>query len=218
MVVAVDGPGGVGKSTVSRRVAAALGLPYLNTGAYYRAAALAALEAGADLDDGAAAAAAVAARDYEFEDGTMLLDGDDVSEAIRTPRVTAASSRISTHPAVRELLVDRQRAWVAVHGGSGVVEGRDIGTVVFPEAEVKVFLDARPEVRAARRAQDREAKGADVGEILAQLESRDARDATRRASPLRAAEDAEVIDTSDLTIDEVVSKVLALVAAESPPA
>ena len=152
MVVAIDGPGGVGKSTVSRRVAAALGLPYLNTGAYYRAAALAALEAGVVLADAEAVGKAAAERESAFEGTTMLLDGRDVSEAIRTPEVTSASSRISTHQEVRALMVDRQRRWVAVHGGRGVVEGRDIGTVVFPDADAKVFLDARAEVRASRRS------------------------------------------------------------------
>ncbi len=212
-VVAIDGPGGVGKSTVARAVAAELGLPYLNTGAYYRAATVAAREAGVDLDDGGAVTAEVARHDFAFEDGAMLLDGRDVTEATRTPEVTAAVSVVSAHPGVRELMVAAQRDWLDHHGGRGVVEGRDIGTVVLPGAPVKVFLDARPEVRAARRAKDREARGFDAEAVLADLARRDRIDSTREASPLQVAGDAVVIDTSDLSIDEVVGRVLELAGA-----
>ena len=212
MVIAIDGPGGVGKSTVTRRVAAALGLPDLNTGAYYRAAALAAVRAGVDLGDDAAVAAAVAAGDFAYDDERMYLDGDDVSEAIRSPEVTAASSAVAALPDVRALMVAEQRRWVDAHAGHAVVEGRDIGTVVFPDAEVKVYLDARPEVRAARRAADREAAGVTASQVHADLATRDARDTGREVSPLRPADDAVIIDTSDLTIDEVVSMVLELAA------
>ncbi len=212
-VVAIDGPGGVGKSTVARRVAAELGLPYLNTGAYYRAATLAALDDDVDLEDGDAVAAAVARRDFAFEDGAMLLDGEDVSAATRTPEVTAAVSAVSAHPPVRRLMVAAQRHWMDRHGGRGVVEGRDIGTVVLPDAKVKVFLDARPEVRAARRAQDREARGVDAAAVQADLARRDRIDSTRETSPLQVADDAVVIDTSDLGIDDVVARVLELASA-----
>ncbi len=215
-VVAIDGPGGVGKSTVAREVAAALGLPYLNTGAYYRAATVAALDAALEIDDGPAVAAELARHDFAFEDGAMLLDGRDVSAATRTPDVTAAVSAVAAHPAVRELMVAAQRAWMDRHGGRGVVEGRDIGTVVLPDAPVKVFLDARPEVRAARRAKDREVRGVDEAAVQADLARRDRIDSTREASPLQVADDALVIDTSDLGIDEVVSRVLGL--ATRPPA
>ena len=213
MVIAIDGPGGVGKSTVTRRVAAALGIPELNTGAYYRAAALAAIEAGANLDDEAAVVGAIAHREFAYDDDTMYLDGRNVSVATRSPEVTAASSAIATLPGVRRLMVEQQRRWVEVHAGRAVAEGRDIGTVVFPDAAVKVFLDARPEVRAARRAADREVRGVAASQVHSDLATRDARDSEREASPLRPADDAVVIDTSDLTIDEVVSRVLELAAA-----
>ncbi len=212
-VVAIDGPGGVGKSTVARSVAAELGLPYLNTGAYYRAATVAALDAGIDVEDGPAVAAELARHDFAFEGGAMLLDGRDVSEAIRTPAVTAAVSAVSAHVQVRELMVAAQQHWMQQHGGRGVVEGRDIGTVVLPDAPVKVFLDARPEVRAARRAQDREARGVDAQAVQADLARRDRIDSTRKASPLQVAADAVVIDTSDLGVDEVVARVLELAGA-----
>ncbi len=212
-VVAIDGPGGVGKSTVSRRVAEALGLPYLNTGAYYRAATVAVLRSGLDPDDGPAVAAEVGRRAFSFEAGRMFLDGEDVTEATRTPEVTAAVSAVAAHPEVREHMVAAQQGWMAAHGGQGVVEGRDIGTVVLPDAPLKVFLDARPEVRAARRAADREARGVDAGAVQADLARRDRIDSTRDASPLVAADDAVEIDTSDLGIDEVVERVLDLAQA-----
>ena len=212
MVIAIDGPGGVGKSTVTHRVAAALGLPELNTGAYYRAAALAAVRAGVDLADEGAVVAVLTEREFAYDDATMLLDGEDVTEAVRTPEVTAASSAVAALPGVRTLMVAEQRRWVDAHAGRAVVEGRDIGTVVFPEAPVKVFLDARPEVRAARRAADRETAGVGAAQVRADLADRDERDSRREVSPLRPADDALVIDTSDLTIDEVVSRVLELAA------
>ena len=141
----------------------------------------------------------------------MFLDGRDVSVAIRSPEVTAASSAIAALSGVRRLMVAQQRRWVDVHASRAVVEGRDIGTVVFPDAAVKVFLDARPEVRAARRAADRETGGLGADRVHAELATRDARDSGREVSPLRPADDAVVVDTSDLTIDEVVSRVLELV-------
>lgn len=213
MVIAIDGPGGVGKSTVTRRVAAQRGLDYLDTGATYRAAALAALRSGVSLDDSEAVVAVVAGVAIEYRDGSVFLDGEDVSAAIRTPQVTAASSAVAAIAEVRALVVDMQRTWVDEHGGEAVVEGRDIGTVVFPSAAVKVFLTARPEVRAERRALDTEAHGADIDEVRAALDRRDRADSTREASPLRPAADAHVIDTSDLTLNEVVAQVLVLVDA-----
>ncbi len=149
-VIAIDGPAGSGKSTVARGVATALGLPTLDTGAMYRATALAALDAGVDLDDADAVAAVARTADITVERGVTTLDGTDVSGEIRGPRVTGAVSQVSSHPSVRAVLVDRQRAWVRQHGG-GVVEGRDIGTVVLPDAPLKVFITARDDVRAARR-------------------------------------------------------------------
>ncbi len=208
MVVAIDGPGGVGKSTVARSVANARGLGYLDTGATYRAAALAALRSGADLNDAPAVVDAVAAATIEYSKGIIYLDGVDVSHEIRSAAVTAASSRVAAIPEVRAVVVAMQREWAEIHGDEAVVEGRDIGTVVFPEAALKVFLTARPEVRAARRAGDPEAAGTAITEISAALEQRDHADSTRTTSPLRPADDAMVVDTSDMPLEEVISKVL----------
>jgi cytidylate kinase len=209
VVIAIDGPGGVGKSTVARRVASSRGLAYLDTGATYRAAALAALGMGADLADTAAVIEAVAAATIEYSNGSIFLDGEDVSAAIRTPEATAASSAVAAIPEVREIVVAMQRAWVETRTGKAVVEGRDIGTVVFPAAALKIFLTARPEVRAARRAGDPEADGAAVTEIRDALDKRDHADSTRNVSPLRPAPDALVIDTSDMPLDAVIARVLA---------
>jgi len=212
VVVTVDGPAGVGKSTVARGVAGALGLPVLDTGAFYRAAALAVLRAGTDPDDGPAVLEAVSCADLDFSDGEMLLDGEPVTEAIRDPTVARLASRISTMPDLRRVIVARQRAWVARRGGRAVVEGRDIGTVVFPEAPVKVFLTADAAERARRRARQDEAAGLTLEEIERQLRSRDHTDSTRAASPLRPADDAVIIDTTILTAEQVVAIVLGLVA------
>ncbi|MDP9400567.1 MAG: (d)CMP kinase [Actinomycetota bacterium] len=197
MVIAIDGPGGAGKSTVARAVAAALGFAYLDTGAMYRAVALAALR-------GAAAPA-----EARFELGErVLLDGEDVTAAIRTPEVSAQASRLAADPEVRRNLVARQREVLAL--GDHVAEGRDIGTVVVPEAEVKVFLTASPEERARRRAAE---LGADPEGVLRELRERDERDASRAASPLVPAPDAVRVDTTGLAVDEVVERIVALVGA-----
>ena len=213
MVVAIDGPGGVGKSTTARAVAAALELPYLDTGSTYRAATLAALRAGVALHDEAAVLEAVAACQIDYDGRGILLDGQPVSSDVRSQAVTAHVSEVSAHPAVRSHIVDIQRRWVEAHRGDAVVEGRDIGTVVFPDAPVKVFLTARPEVRAQRRAGDVESGSASVSDIAKDLERRDTADASRAASPMKAADDAVVIDTSDHTVDEVVADILTLVDA-----
>lgn len=213
MVVAIDGPSGVGKSTVSRAVAAALGVPYLDTGAYYRLATLVTLRSGGDPSDADAVLAALGGIDVDFADGHLLLDGIDVSADLRGAQVTAAVSAVAAHRSVRVAVVELQREWVARHGGHAVVEGRDIGTVVFPDAAVKVFLTADPEIRARRRAADPEAAGHTVEGILEQIERRDRADSSREASPLKAADDAVTIDTSDLTITQVVGRVLDLVGA-----
>jgi cytidylate kinase len=206
----MDGPAGTGKSTVSRMVADRLGIPRLDTGAFYRAAALAALRSGADLDDHAAVADLVARLQLDQVDDRMVMDGDDVSEEIRTQIVSEASSRVSTHPDVRGLLVVYQREWVARHDDRAVVEGRDIGSVVFPDATVKVYLDARPEVRAERRAAQ---TGEGYDQVLEELRARDGRDSTRQASPLTIPEGAVVVDTSDMAVEEVVDLVVGLAAA-----
>lgn len=207
-VVAIDGPAGSGKSTVARAVARALGLEVLDTGAMYRAVTLAVLAAGADPADPEACAAA--ARSVRIDLGArVVLDGRDVTEAIRGPEVTAAVSAVSAHPAVREVLVGHQRAWAEAHGGA-VVEGRDIGTVVFPQATLKVFLTASDEERARRRARDEAAadRTADVAAVQADLARRDRLDAGRAASPLVAAPDAVPVDSTDRTIDDVVRSIV----------
>jgi cytidylate kinase len=210
-VVAIDGPAGSGKSTVARGVATALGLPTLDTGAMYRAVALAALDAGVDLADGDAVAAIARTARVEVEGAITRLDGRDVSAEIRGPRVTAAVSQVSAHPAVRTVLVDRQRAWVAEHGG-GVVEGRDIGTVVLADAPLKVFITARDDVRAARRQRDEHAarRTVEVDDVRSALHRRDQADGTlgRATRPEDAAPDAVVIDTSDVSADEVIADVV----------
>ena len=209
-VVAIDGPAGSGKSTTARGVGLALGLPVLDTGAMYRAVALAALDAGIDLGDGPACADVAVRADVAVESATTTLDGIDVSARIRDPEVTAAVSQVAAHPGVREVLVARQRAWVERHGG-GVVEGRDIGTVVFPDARVKVYLIARDDERARRRRLDEAdaAREVDVEEVREALNRRDEVDAGRAASPLRAADDAFVVDTTEADVHEVVRRITA---------
>ena len=208
-VVAIDGPSGTGKTTVSRLVAARLGLPYLDTGAFYRAATHAAINAGIDIDDGEAIAALLAGLRLEQEHNRTFIDEVEVSEAIRSAEVTSKVSVVSAHPEVRAILVDRQREWVESHDGRAVVEGRDIGSVVFPDAEVKIYLDASAPVRADRRAiQD----GDDPETVLESIRQRDHIDSTRTTSPLTVADDARVIDTSDLNLDEVVDLIVDLVS------
>ncbi len=203
MVVAIDGPAGAGKSTVARGLAAALGFRYLDSGAMYRCVGLlalrspaadpAALAAGADIDPGGSGR-------------PVLLDGEDVSAAIRAPEVSEQASRVAAMPDVREALVAKQRALLGV--GDWVAEGRDIGTVVAPGAELKVYLDADPRERARRRAAE---LGTDEDRVLAEQTLRDERDRSREASPLRAASDAVTLDTTGSTIQEVVARLSALV-------
>lgn len=223
MIVAIDGPSGSGKSSVARAVARRCGLTYLDTGAMYRSVAHACLEAGVDPTDAEAVADVARAISIAFEsrgDGqTVIANGRDVTAQIRTPEVERAVSPVSANPAVREVMVALQRQMGAA--GDVVAEGRDIGTVVFPEAEVKVFLTASPAARARRRAvqrmggnlatnADATASEEEVGRVLADLERRDAYDSTRAASPLRPAPDAHHVDSSDLTFDEVVDLIVSL--------
>jgi CMP/dCMP kinase len=209
MVIAIDGPSGSGKSTVARAVAKELGLAVLDTGAMYRAITLAALEAQVVLDDAAACGAIARVSVITVEDGVTILDGHDVSAEIRGPLVTGAVSIVSAHPEVRAVLVAGQRAWVEQHGG-GVVEGRDIGTVVFPDAPVKAFLVASDDERARRRQRDEAAaaRAVAVDEVKAALDRRDAIDRGRSVSPLRAADDAIVIDTTHLDVESVVATIV----------
>jgi cytidylate kinase len=214
-VVAIDGPSGSGKSSVARAVAAELGLGVLDTGAMYRAVTLAALDAGLDLDDAGTLTDLAGRTRIEIESGgRVTLDGRDVSREIREPDVTAAVSTVSAHPGVRAVMVERQRDWVARRGG-GVVEGRDIGTVVFPEATLKVFLDASDAERARRRHLDEEAadRAVDVDAVRESLNIRDAKDSSRDVAPLRAADDALVIDTTGRSLADVTSEIVARVQA-----
>ena len=209
-MVTVDGPGGTGKSTVSRAVAERLGLPHLDTGAFYRAATLAALEAGVDLDDPVAIEEVIRKRSFRQELGSMYLDDQDVSELIRGEAVTLNVSKVSAHASIRALLVDYQRRWVNEHDDRAVVEGRDIGTVVLPDATIKIYLDARPEVRAQRRASQ---SGEALEAVLEDLYRRDRLDSTRETSPLTVPEDAIVVDSSDMEFEEVVAHIADLARA-----
>lgn len=215
MVIAMDGPSGVGKSTVSRKVADRLGLSYLDTGATYRAATLAVVQAGIDIGAEDAILNELAEHNIDYAESGIMLDREPVAVAVRSDEVTRNVSALSAHPRVRTVIVDMQRRWVQDQGGAAVVEGRDIGTVVFPDAPVKIFLTASPLVRARRRAGDAEAQGRTVEEIAAAIEARDHADSTRTASPLRPADDATVIDTSELSIEEVVESIISIVEGRS---
>lgn len=205
MVIAIDGPAGAGKSTVARGVAADLGITYLDSGAMYRCVALAALRRGADPDDATAAAAVAGETEITFRGDEVMLDGEDVSAAIRSPEVTAAASRVSVHPGVRDAMVARQRRLIA--SGAYVAEGRDIGTVVSPESPLKVFLTASDEERARRRAAQ---TGESQAEVLAAQRERDRRDTERELGALRAADDAVLIDTTGIGAREVVERIASL--------
>ncbi len=210
LVVAIDGPAGSGKSTVARAVAEALEVGHLDTGAMYRAVAWAALDRGIDVDDEAAVTAVAQSMDYRADGGVIAADGIDVTDAIRSDAVNGAVSVVAAHSGVRTVLRAWQRDWVRRHGG-GVAEGRDIGTVVFPDATLKVFLTATAVERARRRAAE-SGDGVDVQEVAASIERRDRLDSQRADSPLAEASDAVVVDTSELTVDEVVAKVQELLA------
>jgi cytidylate kinase len=205
MVIAIDGPAGAGKSTVARAVAVELGFTYLDSGAMYRCVALAALEAGVGLEDGEALGALAEGLEIGFDGPRVLLGERDVSGEIRTPEVSAAASRVSIHPRVRAAMVERQRRLITA--GRYVAEGRDIGTVVSPEAPLKIFLTASDEERARRRAAE---SGEHFEEVLEAQRRRDARDSEREHGALRAADDAFELDTTGLTLEEVVARLVAL--------
>jgi cytidylate kinase len=210
-IVAIDGPSGVGKTTTSKLVARALGIPHIDTGAMYRAVALAAMRAGIDTRDAAALEALASNARIEFIPGDpprVLLGGEDVTALIRTPEISMAASDVSAVPAVRRVLVRLQQELGRRNGG--VLEGRDIGTKVFPETPYKFFLTARPEIRARRRTDELLAKGqaADFETVLAEALARDEQDSTRQDSPLRYDRSYTVIDTSDLSIDQVVRRIV----------
>jgi CMP/dCMP kinase len=220
VVVAVDGPAGTGKSSVSRGLARTLRARYLDTGAMYRMVTLAVLRAGIDPADqaavGAAAAGVKLSVGFDPDEDCSYLDGEDVSSEIRGDEVTRAVSAVSSVPAVRTRLVELQRK-LAEGPGSVVVEGRDIGTVVLPEADVKIFLTASAETRARRRNDQNAAAGLpdDYEGVLADVRRRDHLDSTRAVSPLRAASDAQVVDTSSMTESEVIAHLLRLVKQRS---
>jgi cytidylate kinase len=197
MLIAIDGPAGAGKSTVARAVADALGFTYLDSGAMYRCVALAELRGAADPVE-----CAIGVGDR------ITLDGEDVTDAIRSPEVTARASEVAARPDVRAQLVVRQRE--LIRSGDYVAEGRDIGTVVAPDAELKVFLTASPHERARRRA---EQTGADLQDVLRELEQRDERDTTREHSPLQPARDALRVDTDGLSVDDVAQRIVRLAKA-----
>jgi cytidylate kinase len=205
MVIAIDGPAGAGKSTVARGVASALGFTYLDSGAMYRCVALAALDRGMDLDDGERLGEMAWNLDIGFDRDSVQLDGKAVGGRIRSPEVTIASSKVSVHPQVRQAMVKRQRELIAA--GDYVAEGRDIGTVVSPDAALKIFLTADEQERARRRAAE---TGQPVAEVLEAIEDRDQRDQGRTHGALRAAEDSVALDTTDLTPDQVVDRIAEL--------
>lgn len=208
-LIALDGPSGVGKSTTARRVAQALGWDYLDTGAMYRAATLALTRQGVSLTDRASLERALAGLRMAQDGVRIFLDGEDVSEAIRSQEVTRNVTPVSADARVREVLVEQQRA--IGQRGRWVVDGRDIGTVVFPAACCKIFLTASPEARARRRHLELAAKGVapSLSEVLADLQRRDAADSTRAVAPLRRAADAVELDSSDMTLDQVVDWIVA---------
>jgi CMP/dCMP kinase len=211
VIIAIDGPSGAGKGTVARLVARALGYRHVDTGAMYRAVAWSALQRGVPFEQEAAVARLAADAELTVDDRGVFIDGVEVTSAIRTPDIDTAASRVARLPSVREVLAARQRAMG--RGGNIVMEGRDIGTAVFPGADVKIYLDADPEERARRRASDpaHRRPPATVSTVATALEQRDATDRTRLASPLTPASDAIHIDTTRLAINDVVERVLEIV-------
>jgi CMP/dCMP kinase len=210
LVIAIDGPAGAGKSTVGRAVARRLGLEYLDTGAMYRAVTYAALRRGVSVHDDGGLAVLVRDLVLEVDDDGVRVDGVDATLEIRGRDVTESVSAVAANSAVRSELVQRQRAWARVRGG-GVIEGRDIGTVVFPDARLKLYITATPRVRAERRVGE---IGGDVDEVEASIVERDRKDSTRSDSPLREADDAIVVDTSGLAVDEVVDRIMQELASD----
>lgn len=210
LVIAIDGPAGAGKSTVGRAVASRLGLEYLDTGAMYRAVTHAVLRRGVDPHDLADVAAVASNMSLEVTDvggsTRVIVDGDDATTDIRGREVTAAVSAVAANSAVRAELVRRQREWIDAHGG-GVAEGRDIGSVVFPEADLKLFITASARVRAERRVAE---MGGDIAEVEASIIERDRKDSTRADSPLVEASGSTAVDTTGMSVDEVVEQIISM--------
>jgi cytidylate kinase len=217
LIIAIDGPSGAGKGTVSRTLSQALGYRHIDTGAMYRAIGWKAAHDAIPFDDEAHVAMLARDADVVVEGGVVMIDGHDITAAIRTPEIDKAASAVARLPRVREILVARQRALGQV--GGVVMEGRDIGTIVFPSADVKIYLDASAEERARRRLHDTAHTASQAGQaaVAESIAARDKADTTRTASPLTVAPDAVVIDTTDMPIPQVVARVMALVRARLDP-
>jgi cytidylate kinase len=217
IIVAIDGPAGAGKSTIARRVADRLGFVYINTGAMYRAVALWAMRNGTDLTDmhRLEILAQQARIEFGVGDGSIRLNGDDVTDQLFTPELAVAASKVSMVPGVRRALIPLQRQ--IADSASIVMEGRDIGTVIFPEAQIKIFLDANPEERARRRAMELANRGeqAPLDTVAADIQKRDNRDRARSEAPLVQAPDATLLDTTELSVEEVVERILQLVRSRT---
>ena len=207
LVIAIDGPAGSGKSTIAKAVSDRVGIEYLDTGAMFRAVTHAVLTQGVAVDDGDAVAEVATTIELEIADGRVTVNGEDATDAIRSAEVTAHVSAVSAHPAVREEMRERQRGWAQSLGG-GVMEGRDIGTVVFPDAPLKIFLTASVEERARRRAMQ---SAQDVVEVEADIRRRDTADSSREHAPLSQADDAILVDTTELSVEGVVDAIESLV-------